>query len=267
MLPPTPALLAVVASTSSSRTRVYGDLHTGTFSDPKWRWALRPTLWLLRRRGAAIVTNRRLGEVCREAKVPTVVANDVVVALRPPADATARLARLRDDLACERFVLAPVGYGHDEPIAELLDASASLPVPVVLTGVPPQAVVDAAPANVRFSGFVERVDLDALLAAAEVVVALTRNERTMQRAGYEGLGFARPLVLSSTLELREFFGDAAIYVEPTTADIARGLNEALADVDGWAQRSARQLEERLRTQVDELAAVEALLADPSGSDL
>jgi glycosyltransferase involved in cell wall biosynthesis len=258
MLPPTPALLAVLLWTRAPRTRVFGDLHTGAFSDPKWRWALRPTLWSLRRRGAAIVTNRRLGEVCEAAGVPTVVANDVVAVLHPPPDHVERLARLRAELGCDRFALAPVGYGHDEPITELLVACADLPVAVVLTGAAPASVVAAAPANVRFSGFLDREDLDALLAAAEVVVALTRNERTMQRAGYEGLGFGRPLVLSSTPELREFFEEGAVYVEPTAVDIERGLREALAAPDAWARRSSEQLAKRLRTQVDELAAVEAL---------
>jgi glycosyltransferase involved in cell wall biosynthesis len=259
MSPPAPAVLSVALCTRRWGATVVGDLHTGALRNPRWRWALRPTLWVLRRRGAAIVTTGVLRAECERAGVRTAVANDLVQPLAAPADAAARAAQLRARLGVDRFVLAPLGYGNDEPIGELMAAARLLPdVVLVLTGEPPAALRGRAPENVRFSGYLDRDDLDAAFDAAEAVVALTVREETMQRAAYEALGFRRPLVVSGTRALRAFYEDAAVYVAPTHESIAGGIETARQDPAGWTERMTALLERKVVTQASELEAVRSL---------
>lgn len=64
MQPPIVALLSVAISTPRS-TMIVGDLHTGVFTDPKWKWALRLTMRVLRKRGIAVVTGTELANRTR----------------------------------------------------------------------------------------------------------------------------------------------------------------------------------------------------------
>ncbi|MCW2620453.1 MAG: glycosyl transferase group 1, partial [Frankiales bacterium] len=129
----------------------------------------------------------------------------------------------------------------------------------LLTGRAPEEVRAAAPANVHFTGFVSTDDYLALVHAADVVLALTTRELTMQRAAYEALCAGRPLVASGTDTLREFFGDAAHYADPTAESIAGAVGAALADAAGSSSRLAEVLTVRTAEQQAALAEVRAVL--------
>jgi glycosyltransferase involved in cell wall biosynthesis len=217
MLPPTPALLVVLLSRFVRRGRVMADLHSGVFLYPRWRRLLRPTLRLLRRH-AAIVTNESQAEICRRAGIETYVLDDPLVPAPFPAPEPE-----------DRYVLAALSYEYDEPVSEMLQAARDHPdVRFVFTGSAPEDVIRAAPPNVEFSGFVPREEFVQLLRGAGVVLALTTEQDTMQRAAYEALEQVVPVVTSDTQVLREYFGDAAVFAQPTRTGIGGALEDALA---------------------------------------
>ena len=224
MQPPVSALLVLRVLTLFRKTRIIGDLHSGAFLDPKWRWATGLTLWLLRGRHGAIVTNEPLARIARERSVRTLVLHDLV----HPTSANSEASGVVGNEADRPVVLVPLAYANDEPVKEILAAARQVDNATwVLTGKAPNSVRDQAPPNVRFSGYVTNEEYDSLLHHAAVAVALTTRDYTMQCVGYEAMSAAKPLVTSNTESLREFFGRSAVYAEPTAAAISSAVQEAL----------------------------------------
>jgi glycosyltransferase involved in cell wall biosynthesis len=228
MQPPVIALWCIARYARRNPIRIAGDLHTGVFDEPGNRLAMRHTLRLLRRHGIAIVTNDALAAVADAQRCPVLVLHDLIEAAEPdltrPVDPI--LARLHE----RPYVLVPLAYAYDEPVDELLAAAKSTPdLQWVFTGRPPRSVSSAAPPNVAFPGYVSNDDFSKALSQAAAVVAMTKNENTMQRAAYEALSYGRPLVTAATKVLSDYYGGAAEIVTPRAVDIAAGVRRALAD--------------------------------------
>ncbi|GAA1583935.1 hypothetical protein [Leucobacter aridicollis] len=269
MLPPAPALLALVGGRRHPERLVF-DLHTGFFLDPKWAWALRPSLWFMRRiGGTAIVTGSHLRQVCERAGVPAIVLHDVikgpaVVAAAAGASAVAAVAHPG------AYVLCPLSYANDEPVAAILTAAALTPeTEWKLTGKAPAHVVSAAPPNVTFTGFVSEAEYAALVRGALGVVALTTRAHTMQRAGYEAFGAGVPQLTSDFPELRGFYGDSALYTAPEADQIAAGVRELAARREDLVAAMGAVRAGRAREQLAGLQAVRKALgaAGPVGADV
>jgi glycosyltransferase involved in cell wall biosynthesis len=126
-------------------------------------------------------------------------------------------------------------------------------VEVVITGRP--TADHAVPANVRLTGFVDDDTYDALLAGADVVLALTTRSLTMQRAGYEAAAHGRPLVASDTDVLREFFTGGTVFAPPTAEGLAAAITDALERADELA---AEMVELRDRRVIEDERAIDAL---------
>jgi glycosyltransferase involved in cell wall biosynthesis len=218
VLPPLPALLVVLASGGRRRAPLLADMHSGAFLDPRWRRVLKPTLRLLRDH-AAIVTNENLTSACLRAGVQTFVLDDPLEPAETPAAAA---------VGSDRYVLVVLSYASDEPVREILEAVAGQPgTRFVLSGAAPDPIRRSAPRNASFSGFVSRDEFIGLLRGSSVVVALTRQPDTMQRAAYEALEHIVPVVTSDTEVLRRYFGDAAVYAATTPASISIAIHDAL----------------------------------------
>jgi glycosyltransferase involved in cell wall biosynthesis len=91
-------------------------------------------------------------------------------------------------------------FAQDEPFAEVIEAARLLPsVELRVTGdlrrCPP-GLRAAAPANVRFLGYLDGADYRQALQQADVVLALTTEPTSVMRAAYEAVYAGRPLVTS-----------------------------------------------------------------------
>lgn len=237
MLPPLPALMAALVGRRRG-SRLVADLHTGVFNDPKWSWALRLTLRLVRRH-AVIVTNGHLAEVSRRRGVRAFQVHDVLS--RQPGPGSPG----------ERNVMCPLSFASDEPVEEILAAARALPdTRWWVTG---RAPADPElPPNVRLTGYVSDDEFWQLMGRANVVIALTTRPHTMQRAGYEALIRLRPLVTSDQRVLREFHEDSAIYTEPTARSIAAAVSEGLQREAELVEQADRVLTARMREQEEAL---------------
>lgn len=240
MLPPTP--LAVLGRLVRGKNHIHNvyDLHTGFFYDPKWQWASRFTLRLMR--GAtAIVTNSNLAKECERVGIQTFVLHDILN------------KHERGTGTSSSPVLCPVSYSNDEPIEEILSVARRMPeLQWTLTGKAPEEVTKKAPDNVQFSGFVDDEEYDQLLKEASVVVALTNRKDTMQRAGYEAIMRSVPLVTSDFDVLRDFFEGAAQYVAPGERDLKEKIEQVLMERDSILSESRRLLHARVSEQAVEL---------------
>lgn len=148
------------------------------------------------------------------------------------------------------MILVPLGYAYDEPLDALAEAThRALEVTWVFTGDAPERFKrNCSGKSTLFPGFVSRADYHQLLQSSDVVLAPTNMERTMQRVGYESMIFEKALVTTSTRVLRQFFNGAAVFVEPTTNDIVRGVRAAVDSRNELVRRMVDLKTERIRDQ-------------------
>ncbi|HEX5586236.1 MAG TPA: glycosyltransferase family 4 protein [Acidimicrobiia bacterium] len=216
------------------------DHHSAAFL-PVWRW-FGP---LQRRvaRGAAtnIVTSTHWADVVAGWGAPTLLMRDAFRELPPGAP-----------VALDRgpHVLFVGSFAFDEPLDAVLVAAADMPdVSFLVTGDTeraPAGLIEAAPANVRFTGFLPYEEYLGLLRAVDVVVALTTRDHTLQGAGCEAISVGTPLVTSTWPYLREVF-EGMVFVGSSAPEIRRGIEDALVRHDALAAE-ARDLRTRRRAQ-------------------
>ncbi len=250
MQPPIAALWCVLRYARRSRARIVGDLHTGVFSEPVTKLAMKHTLKVLSRHGIAVVTNDALRAEAESHGCPALVVHDPIEVREP--DLTEPDNGVLADVSRGVYVLVPLAYAHDEPIDELLAAAELAPdLRWVFTGRPPHKVRSSAPSNVYFPGYVSNADFDRAVSRAAVVVAMTTKEHTMQRAAYEALSFGRPLVTADTSVLSDYYRGAAELAAPRAPDIVAAVGRALAD-DTAPARMTELRARRISEQEDAL---------------
>lgn len=123
-------------------------------------------------------------------------------------------------------------FSVDEPYQEVLQAAVMIPqdVMIYITGkyhgkVDPSTV----PLNIRLLGFVPDEEYLSLLSSADVIMDLTLWEGCLVCGAYEAVSLSRPLILSDTRALREYFSKGCVYVKPTASSISAGIMKALDD--------------------------------------
>lgn len=250
MLPPTPLLLCALLASKIHRTRLILDLHTGFFYDPKWRWAMKPSLKLMRR-NLCIVTNSNLAQVCEREGISTVVLHDILS------------ERISEGSATESYnIICPLSYSNDEPVAAILEAAAESPeITWRLTGSAPESIKETAPANVEFTGFIPDADYLHALSKSTAVLALTTRQDTMQRAGYEALMSHVPVVTSKFAVLKEFFDEAAIYSDADATSIRESARFAIKNSGRLRAAAAQVLVDRMSEQAGALTHLRTIIGN------
>ncbi|MDP2006067.1 MAG: oligosaccharide flippase family protein [Rubrivivax sp.] len=247
------------------RLVLVADCHNAVFRAP---WSRLPLgLSLLARCEAVLVHNRDMHAAALALGVPAArlrVLEDVPPrrAEGPPPPVPAAFAGRPHP-----WVLFAGSYGHDEPVAEVLQAARELGGGVVaVTGRLGNAGrnghdIARPPANVVLTDYLPLADFEALLVHCDVVLAFTRFDGIQLSVCNEALGFGRPMVVSDTPLLRELFGQAGVMVDSADpAAIVRGVRLACAEAATRAAASrALALQRRQRWQAGPLLACQALL--------
>jgi glycosyltransferase involved in cell wall biosynthesis len=217
--------------------RVHGsslviDCHTDAFHSRRWGWALPIHRWLCRRAAAVTLHNDAMFQEAAAWGAPAVLLPDE---LPDPQLALPVVAS-----AGPRVVVAG-SLDAQEPVAEALEAARLLPsVEFLVTGdigrLPP-GMVEGAPANVTFTGWLDYGQFLGNLAAADVVAAFSLDPHIMNRAAFEAVAVGRPLVLSDHQGLRARFGEASLYCDNAGDAMAEAIQAALDDRERLARLS------------------------------
>lgn len=220
-----PALLACVYALFFRRTRVILDAHSGSFLSPKWRWSLGLHRWCSRRADLTVVHVPSLAQFGSAWRVPIMVGSYVSGAHLPrPAPYP---------LPAGFNVVVPSSFNADEPIEAVWAAAEQMPeANFLVTGNAarlPSGLRENCPANLRLTGYLETSAYLGLLAAADAVLVLTRQPRTLQWGGIEAVWLGRPLVTSDWEDLRVIFAGGTLFVQNTPGAIVKGLRQAQAD--------------------------------------
>jgi Glycosyltransferase len=161
------------------------------------------------------------------------------------------------------FSIAVVNrFAEDEPIEEVLQAAARIPsVRFYVTGNPeraPAGLLDRAPENVRFTGFLPNRQYYGLLRSSQAVMALTTRDHTFQCGANEALSLERPVITSAWQTLRDYFFKGAVFVDNTREGILEGVRQMVSGHEGY-EREIRDLRKIQRAawekKIDELAEI------------
>ena len=208
-----------------------------------------------RRSDLTIVTNTNLAdEVSRNGGNPFVLEDSV-----PSFSAPHKISlQGRHNIA---FVCT---FEKDEPYQEVV-ASARLIDPTIcvyVTGRFQKAareLVDGAPANVKFTGFLSEKDYVDLLYSCDAVMDLTLLEDCLVCGAYEAVALEKPMILSDTKALRSYFSFGAVYTENNSEAVAAAIKQVIVDKDRL-DRDVKALRAKLnRDWRDKLNTLEAVL--------
>ena len=150
-----------------------------------------------------------------------------------------------------RNVLFICTWKKDEPFVEAIAAARLLDPDTMFyvtgKGDDKLGIIGEIPDNVELTGFVSDDTFVNLLHSVDVAVDLTTRDNCLVCGGYEAISAGIPLVLSNSVALRKYFGEAAEYCENTSVDIAAKIRYVLRHhqqfVENVAQSRARLLKE------------------------
>jgi glycosyltransferase involved in cell wall biosynthesis len=256
--PPSLAVLVVAIHGAFAGTGFIVDAHSDAMLSPLWtrpRWLQR---LLARRALATVVTNDHFAATIRSWGARALVLQDV-----PTTFVASAPTELEDGF----HVMVVSTFADDEPLTQIVDAARSLPEITFHvtgdTGRAPVEVLDTAPPNVRFTGFLADGDYYALMRASDAVMCLTTRDHTMQRGACEALSIGTPVITSDWPILREYFRSGTVHVTSSPRSIADGVREMRASVPEH-RRGIRELQIEQRRQWS--AARAALIELLGGSD-
>jgi glycosyltransferase involved in cell wall biosynthesis len=119
-------------------------------------------------------------------------------------------------------------------VADVLDAARALGsgFTVHITGNQAKAdagLVDSAPDNVQFTGFLPEEAYQSLLTSCDVVLTLTIIPNIMQCGAYEAVSAGKPLVMGTDKAMSDWFFKGRVTTEISGSAIAEALGLAVRD--------------------------------------
>jgi glycosyltransferase involved in cell wall biosynthesis len=140
-------------------------------------------------------------------------------------------------------------FAGDEPLEPVLEAARLQPdVRYYVLGslaLADKTVVESAPPNVVFTDYLKGDAYWNRIFSSHVVLTLTMNPLSLEAGGLEGMIAGRPLVLSRTPVLVEYFTKGTVFVEHTAASIAASVEQARAQ-ERTLTREIRELAQEKR---------------------
>jgi glycosyltransferase involved in cell wall biosynthesis len=218
--PPIFAVLPVYLYSLFSPIRFIIDAHTPPLLNPVWAWTLPLHRFLSRRAVTTLVTNDYLQKLVVAWLAHALVLED------PPIDRS--IPNPMHLEPSELNVVLVSSASPDEPVHEVLKAAQDLPgMRFYITGDYAKShhhVIDSAPPNVRFMGYL-REDFFPLLDAADVIMDLCVEEYQFLSGANEALWLGKPLITSKGPVLEGYFSRGTIHVDNTAQAIRQGLLE------------------------------------------
>lgn len=192
-----------------------------------------------------IVTNKSLADfVTAIGGVAVVLPDPLPLMDEPPSS-------LKNSELTRKSAMMVCSWAEDEPYLEVFKVAGLLPeIDFYFTGNSKgkeKNVNTPIPQNVHLTGFLSRDDYLSLLARVDLVLVLTTRENCLVCGGYEAVSAKKPVLLSNTAALREYFGVGAIYVENNSKDIFGGVENVfanLADIQSKVIENAVRIEMR-----------------------
>ena len=167
-----------------------------------------------------IVSNDALKSHVEKHGGKSVALPDPIPEIAPPV--------ISPELGGKFNVMFICSWAEDEPYYEVMRAATLLDksIYIYMTGKSRGLEAHAGipvPENVVLTGFVTNERFSELLYGCDAVMALTTREDCLLCGAYEGVSAGKPLLLSDTSALRNYFNQGSVYVDNSAAEIATAI--------------------------------------------
>ena len=194
------------------------DSHTDALQSRVWRWSLPLHRFLSRQALTTLVTNEYLRQIVTgwgaQSQIIVDVPSEFPAAKPHPLEHPFNVAMVSS-------------FASDEPLDEVVQVAENLPdVGFYITGDPVQGfkrLPAGLPPNLHLTGFLPDDEYYSLLRSAHAVMALTKEDHTMQRGACESVWLGQPIITSNWPLLRQAFHSGTIHVDNTVEGIQAGV--------------------------------------------
>jgi glycosyltransferase involved in cell wall biosynthesis len=117
-------------------------------------------------------------------------------------------------------------FSSDEPYLEVIEVGKIIPdnICIYITGnYSGKIKEDDIPSNVKLLGFVPDNDYWSLLSSVEFVMVLTNRENCLVCGAYEAVSLRKPMILSNTQMIMDYFSSGCVYTKSNVTDIRNAL--------------------------------------------
>ena len=139
------------------------------------------------------------------------------------------------DTKNKKSVFFITSFSRDEPCEEFFEAIDDLPEDYYfyVSGNYKKLKYEIAKQgkNYELTGFVEEDRFKAILKSVDAVMVFTKHEYTLTCGAYEGIAANKPLILSNTKTIKEYFNKGSIYCDMSVDAIRSGILECFEKYD------------------------------------
>jgi glycosyltransferase involved in cell wall biosynthesis len=238
IIPPTFAALSVYTYCRSAGIPFVMDVHGHSLTSKKWAWTAPLQKFLAKRALATVVDQRMYQQTFDSAGARTIVLERAPLGVAKDS--------LPETATSDRFTVTMVCiFASDEPVDVVVQAARQLPrVQFAITGDTanaPRGLVEGAPANVTFTGYLKGNAYWQQLHTSRAVMTLTTEPYSLLSGGVESMALGKPTIVSRTPLLQEYFTKGTVFVEHTTESIAASV------------RAVQEQEQQLIAEISQLA--------------
>jgi glycosyltransferase involved in cell wall biosynthesis len=151
----------------------------------------------------------------------------------------------------QKSVMVICSWANDEPYIEIINSAKLTPdANFYITGNSKgreKEYGDDLPPNVVLTGFVSENDYKILLKNSLVILDLTNRENCLVCGAYEAISASKPLILSNTAALKEYFDNTATFVSNDAESISGGVLQVFGSYEAFlldAKENSTLIEEK-----------------------
>jgi glycosyltransferase involved in cell wall biosynthesis len=201
----------------------------------KWGWSIPLVRFLSRKARVNIVDQEDFRRLFDSWGARTILLE------RPPFGGGKKYVDSISGSSQEKFTVTLIStFSPDEPIASVLEAAQQLAdVDIFIlgdTGRANRKLLEGAPRNVTFTGYLAGDDYWERLACSHALMALTTAPNSLLSGAVEGMSLGKPLILSNQPALRAYFEKGAVFVDHSPESIAEGVKTVRARRNDLAQQ-------------------------------
>jgi glycosyltransferase involved in cell wall biosynthesis len=208
------------------------DTHSPALFGKKWGWTLPMQRYISRFAELNVIDQERWRKLFESW------GSKAIVLENPPKEIAVETLTDLSEPGRPEFVYVGT-FNLDEPVDIVLEAAKQFPhCHFYLLGRKNQvkpAWWEMAPANVTFTGYLLQDEYWSRIHSARALIALTTYEYSLVGAGMDGLYANKPVIVSDTETLREFFTEGAVLVPNTAEGLAAGIQQLLDNEEQYKQ--------------------------------
>jgi hypothetical protein len=210
-------------------------VHGHTLEGRKWGWS-RPLQQFLAKKAVVNLIDTAEYKQIFESWGARVLFLENPPLIVPPVDS--------GFVACHgKFRVTVVStFAGDEPLDLVVEAARSLQDVCFFilgdTKLAKKELMDSAPQNVVFTGYLVGNDYWAQLHSSQAILTLTTNPHSLVSGGTEGLHIHKPLILSRQPALLDYFTKGTVFIDHEIGSIVDGVQQVLEHQSVLSKESA-----------------------------